>query len=438
MKAKNKFQQRIVEASKTLPILTKSQINWGYNNAIEYIGKRSEKGKITCTKCGHSWLGAGYLVATLTDCHCPNCQTKLTVKTTRKRIFDGSYYMTIITAHKGYQVLRTVMIKSVIKIGQQAEYTHAEVMQRWIAPNGKHATFAKLRQTIGTCYYDSWIFRTPLELRSENRNNKFYMNIYDKIQTGEIYPYQKLIPELGRSGYKKQLYGLSPFDLFHALLSDSRAETLLKAGQTGLLKFFAGNGFKCIDNYWASIRICLRDGYTVDDASIWCDYVDLLRFFQKDLHNAKYVCPADLKEEHDRYVQKKINWQISIHREEARKKAIESEAVFREAKGRFFGIRFTDGLIQVRVLESVEEIMQEGDSLHHCVFTNSYHLKSDSLILSACIEGKRVETVELSLSKLKVLQSRGACNKNTEYHERIIKLVEKNISLIRKCKRNAA
>jgi hypothetical protein len=65
-------------------------------------------------------------------------------------------------------------------------------------------------------------------------------------------------------------------------------------------------------------------------------------------------------------------------------------------------------------------------------------LKPDSLILSARIEDKPIETIELSLSKWQVLQSRGTCNKNTEYHERIIELVEKNISLIRKRKRNAA
>jgi hypothetical protein len=115
---------------------------------------------------------------------------------------------------------------------------------------------------------------------------------------------------------------------------------------------------------------------------------------------------------------------------------MKSEAIFKESKSRFFGVQFTDGLISVRVLESVEEIMQEGDSLHHCVFENEYHLKPDSLILSACIEGKRIETVELSLSKWQVVQSWGACNKNTEYHDRIIELVQKNIS--RFCKWKAA
>jgi hypothetical protein len=226
--------------------------------------------------------------------------------------------------------------------------------------------------------------------------------------------------------------------LFHALLTDSRAETLLKAGQTGLLKFFVNNGFRHIDCYWASTRICIRNAYRVDDASLWRDYIDLLQFFGKDLHNAKYVCPADLKAEHDRYVQKKREFQERERREEARKKALKDEAVFKEMKSRFFGIQFTDGLIQVRVLESVEEIMLEGNILHHCVFLSGYHLKPDSLIFSASVDGKQMETVELSLSKWQVLQSRGTCNQNTEYHERIIELVEKNISLIRKRKRNAA
>lgn len=44
---------------------------------------------------------------------------------------------------------------------------------------------------------------------------------------------------------------------------------------------------------------------------------------------------------------------------------------------------------------------------------------------------KRIETIELSLKTLEVVQSRGACNQNTEYHKRIIELVKKNIGLIR-------
>jgi hypothetical protein len=91
---------------------------------------------------------------------------------------------------------------------------------------------------------------------------------------------------------------------------------------------------------------------------------------------------------------------------------------------------FSDGLISVRVLESVAEIVSEGKIMHHCV--GSYYSKEDSLILSACIDGKKIETIEISLSKMQVIQSRGVCNTNTEYHERIIKLVNNNIPLIEK------
>ena len=82
------------------------------------------------------------------------------------------------------------------------------------------------------------------------------------------------------------------------------------------------------------------------------------------------------------------------------------------------------------MLESVQEYIEEGQALHHCVFSNEYHLKEKSLILSARIEGKRVETIELSLETMEVLQSRGLMNQNTEYHERIIELVHQNIKEI--------
>lgn len=424
MKPKNKFQVQVVEASKTLPKLTNEQIQWGYENGIDHIGRRTDKGVITCTKCGHSWQGAGHLVATLTDCNCPNCKTKLKVETTKKRTFNARYYMTVVTAHAGYQVLRSVMLFCSVKVGETPKYDYSEVMQRWLAPNGKHCTFAKLRQTMGTCYYDAWIFHTDLELRSENSNNKFYINIYDKIFTGVVYPRMKLIPELKRTGYKKGLYGQKPLDLFRTLLTDSRAETLMKTGYTKLLKRIMDSGWKNIDKYWQSVRICIRNGYKINDATLWCDYIDNLRFFGKDLYNAKYVCPTDLKAEHDRYMLKKAKADAQAELE----KQLEKEAEFRTIKAKFFGLIFSDGRISVRVLESVQEIVAEGQAMHHCV--GSYSTKEDSLILSATIDGKRIETIEVSISKLKVIQCRGLCNKNTEHHSQILSLVNNNMPLI--------
>lgn len=108
------------------------------------------------------------------------------------------------------------------------------------------------------------------------------------------------------------------------------------------------------------------------------------------------------------------------------------EEKFKELKSKFFGISFTDGTIEVRVLESVADFVEEGQEMHHCVFSSNYHLKSNTLILSATLDGKRIETIELSLETLKVVQSRGVCNQNTEYHNQIINLVNQNINLIHK------
>ena len=417
MKPKNKFQQRVFELSQKLPSITKAQEKWAFQHCFEHIGRRTPKGVITCMDCGHRWTDT----TTQKRCHCPNCNAKLLITDTRKRVFRDYQYFCIVTTCKGFQVLRFFFIRYYAKTGEKAYYFISEVVQRWIAPNGQHTTIARLRPM--SYYEDIWNFRSSLELRPERSHHNIF--------TTCIYPRQKLIPEMKRSGYKGKCYGLTPFNLFHTLLTESRAETLLKAGAISLLQFFTSRGFYDIHNYWSSIKICLRNAYKIKDVSMWCDYIDLLDFFDKDLHNAKYVCPADLKVEHDKYVKKKRQWQEKERNAEARRKVLEDEAHFKEMKSKFFGLQFTDGLIEVRVLVSVKEIMQEGDVLHHCVFASDYHLKPDSLILSACVNGKKVETIEFSLSKMQVIQSRGACNKNTKYHERIIELVKKNRRKIR-------
>ena len=90
---------------------------------------------------------------------------------------------------------------------------------------------------------------------------------------------------------------------------------------------------------------------------------------------------------------------------------------------------FGRNLIRIKVIESVEEMIEEGRMMHHCV--GSYHNRENSLILSATIDGRRIETIEVSLKTLEVVQCRGLCNENTEYHDRIVNLVNSNVNLIR-------
>lgn len=412
----------MIELSKKLPDISDTQVQYARQNCFEHVAKRTKSGVITCLDCGHSWQSKQTLIDSVCGMICPNCKKKLKICDTRKFCFADRQYFCIITTGGGFQVLRFFHIDYHVKAGEKAHYFHSETVQRWIAPDGKNANVARLRP--GGYYGDRWNHYSALEIRS--------LQMYHNIRPVCFYPRVKLIPELQRSGFNGDFHQLSPCDMFLTLLSDSRAETLLKAKQIDLLKFFAVRNFDRITDFWPSVKICIRNGYTVSDASNWVDYVNLLRFFGKDLHSATYVCPADLTAEHDRYVRKKRELQERERREQARVKALENELLFHEMKSRFFGLQFSDGVIQVRMLESVAEIVLEGDMMCHCIFTNEYHLKPDSLILSACVDGQKVETVEFSLSKMEVIQCRGKYNQTTEYHSSIIELINRNIREIKK------
>lgn len=86
----------------------------------------------------------------------------------------------------------------------------------------------------------------------------------------------------------------------------------------------------------------------------------MLRRLGKDIYNAHFICPDSLQEAHN-ITQRKL--QTQREREvEARKrqKALNNEQRFHALKAPFFGLAFTDGTIEVRVLESVEEYMEES------------------------------------------------------------------------------
>ena len=71
--------------------------------------------------------------------------------------------------------------------------------------------------------------------------------------------------------------------------------------------------------------------------------------------------------------------------------------------------------------------------MRHCVFANGYYdvsKKPNSLILSAKVNGERQETLEVDLLRLQVVQCRGKDNQPTEYHERIMELMKRDMHLI--------
>ena len=428
MKPKTRIQQEVTRLSKRLPRLTEEQKAYAFRHCFKHYAIKRANGTNICTECGHSWKSGHDLADTICGCTCPHCGMELEVLRTRKSTFSDMEYFSIVTTCKHYQVIRFFSVKSRYKAGQPAEYSICEVVQRWITPDGKVTTIARLRG-MSQLYYDLWNEHSDMEVR---KNGGLRAYDIDPICT---YPRQRFIPELKRNGFNGEYHKILPYDLFKAILSDSRAETLLKAGQYTMLRYCLHRSLN-IGEYWASVKICIRNDYTIADGSMWCDYIDLLQHFGKDTNSPKYVCPSDLKAEHDKWVEKRNRQREREHTEQQRMKAIEDEKEYLKAKGIFFGLVFTDNLICVKVIESVEEMILEGKAMHHCV--GGYHRRKDSLIFSATINGKRIETVEVSLKTLQVVQSRGVCNSNTEYHDRIITLVENNAELIRKRMKEAA
>lgn len=104
---------------------------------------------------------------------------------------------------------------------------------------------------------------------------------------------------------------------------------------------------------------------------------------------------------------------------------------FKAMKSKFFGLVITDNEISVKVLESIEEYFEEGRTQNICVFGAAYYSKAETLVLSARIGNKIIETVEVDLRTLRVIQCHGKNNRNTPYHDRIVDLVNANSKLIK-------
>lgn len=417
MKARTRLQHKVVAANERLLPLSEKQKSWAFHRCISHYAFRTKSGATTCMDCGHQWNeNSG------NKCRCPHCGAKLEIKDTLRRTYRDKSYFSTLTTQDGLQVQRVFLLTAKFHKGRKADCYSMEIVRYWIDDNGKTEVTA-LKRTIGH-YLDSFIMDGCLELRRDNY-------VYRRIADCWVYPYYSVTHKLRRNGLKGSLAGIEPTRLMEALLTDSRVETMFKAGRKEDLNYFLQHQ-RDFDMYWNTYKIALRNGYHISDISLWADYVRLLERCGKDTRNAHYVCPSDLKTEHDRYQERVMVINEREKREEQRRKAKENEKRFRELKGKFFGLTFTDGLIVISVLESVDEYYQEGNALHHCVGQCEYYLKPQSLVFSARIDNKRIETVELSLDTFKVLQSRGLCNKSTEYHDRIIRLIQKNARQIRK------
>ena len=419
MRPRTLREKHIVELNGRLRPLTTPQMNWALNSTINHYGYRLKSGMCTCMKCGHEWFETRKGM-----CLCPECGTHIEIKDTKERVIREKSYFNVITTIEDYQVVRMFLMIVEMRKGMKVKPAYLEIGQYFIDPKG-NKTVVGLQRTLGY-YIDSFAFGSPLEIRCDNE-------AFQRISNEWVYPRIKVTDTIKRNGFKGSCHHIHPVTLFQELLTNPKAETLMKANEIELLRYLCYRPtYKTdIETYWNTIKIVNRNGYKVNNSQMWIDSIKMLERCGRDIQSPKYICPANLQEEHDRYLRKVHILEDKKKRAEDIRKAQEREASFKEQKEKFFGIRINDGEIEVKVLESVEEYRQEAESQHLCLFSAAYDQREDSLIFSARIDGRIIETIEVDLKTLKVVQSRGVCNQNTEYHDRIVKLINANTHLIK-------
>ena len=420
------LQKEVAKVMHKMQGLTPKQKEWMKKRC--FVPKAyTSKSKVWCSECGNEWAEN---IGEKTHVLCPFCGARLEVKKrARTKIHFEENGFNIITTCNGWQVIRALEVHKHIAKGKKAEFSWCDVCQNWIHSSGKDVIVAKKIVGMGWNRRYGWFTETEIRQGSARGNE------YTRVLNFELqYPHMSYIPELIRNGYNRKICKKwADFDVCKTLLENPQAETLLKAGQIDAFKYSLMYP-NSIAKKWSQIKICLRNGYVINDFSMWKDYIDMLEELGKDTHNAHYVCPTDLKKAHDVFMEKKRKKVAEERKCKMREEIMSAEADYKKRRQRFFGIAIKVEDIDISVIKTVADVFDEGEAMHHCVYTNGYYKEKDSVLLSARRNGERVETVEYSLKKRKVVQSRGVCNQNTEWHDMIVNAVNSHSHLFRRAK----
>lgn len=406
MKPRNKTEIEVLALSSKLPLLSDKQRAWAIS-------------KCTSEQDAYRWSN---------------------------RTSRGSFYLAC--TFRGWQVLRYFQVFVKYRYHKITDrIIFKECMQQWMK-DGSYVFLAKHRRS--GYYSDAFCEFSPMEVR----NNTCYGMLGDPRLLGWDGVY---IASLQR----KYKYALQDFkkkvdfdNILRAVNAHPYNETLMRKDlETWKACQYHGAIFD--HQLMCAVKVVIRHkkaSYLYD--SLWWDMIDSLRYMKKDLHNPAYICPEQLQKAHDYWLslalsrKKKMSDRMTklrqiqeekrqlayieeqARREEENKKRAKSIARIYVAKRKpFFDIDITDGVIHVKVLKTVDEFFEEGKEMHHCVFSNRYYdvcERPNCLILSATVNGQRMETIEIDLSTLKIIQCQGKYNQNSPFHDAILKLVENN------------
>lgn len=409
-------------------------------SAFPHVGIANGK-RVFCTECGKAYKE----IRTSGRVRCQNCNRVLELVNRDKRVFKSENYLMVTEAVGRFQVNRFFYLGQSYSHKRGLRYFADETMQRWVSDNGKMVTLAK--NFIPMSWELKWNFGSDMSFKKNK--SLTYCGYYDKYNIDtDIVIVKSILPVLKDRCYngKNSLYGRSQVCIQLDLLNDSRIETLLKCG----FDEFASLDDSLIKSLWNQIKTCMRHQYHLDSQNIrlWLDMIKALEYLGKDIHNPKFICPDNLIESHDFWISKKAR---KMAKEEADRKAVlelerERKRALAEAKknaypqrmAAFLGIFIKGNGFTIRPLQSVVEFQEEGNAMHHCVYTNEYYNKDNCLILSVRDkDNNRLSTVEYDLNDFKIVQNRAACNEEPPLFNEINECIEKRKALFVKALANS-
>lgn len=411
MKPRTKLEKEVTELSKILTPCENVIKKLAFDN-ISRLAFHTSK-TYWCSICQNSDTLKSLKA---NNCKC-SCGETLELHSTRNRKWSESFYLGFAEVIGDFQVIRHFLIEVESHKDWHVEIHIDENIQHFI----KDRKTTIISRRLGGSSYPKC---GGMDIKKPSYFTKhcYFPTIH------KYHEWSTFKDDLAKLGISYKMIN-TRFDEVVNVISYSSAETLLKAERFDLFQYAQYNISK-VNSFWSTVKLAIKNKYYPTDIKTWFDHLDLLRGFNKDIRSPKYIFPRNLALEHQKLIAKRRKIDQLKADDIKRKKAVEDQKKFNELKSKFFGLKFQSDNISVRVLESVEEFIEQGDLFKHCVFTNNYHTKEHSLILGAYYNDVPVETVEVSLKEMKVVQSRGLQNKASEFNDQIVQLVNNNIQTI--------
>ena len=351
---------------------------------------------------------------------------------TQKRIFDEkNHNVMILEAHKGYQFIRiyNVCIYSKIRSENKPKILIKEAMQYIFSPKGK--LYFKRLKTSFVYYYWDWDRDSNLNYHKMNLE-KYEFYCVSVLKKSVVKKLEKVHLNKSISGYMVEY-------IQRILKGDYRYETLVELKHFGLIKELIDHSFYTLDDIWPAVKIVSRNNYNIyQDAnggcSLWIDEIRNLIELNLDIHNPKYVCPKNLLEIHnihnEKIDRKNKKEQLKIQLE----RSCEDNIKYIESHQKYFKNEISNEKLIASPLKDVKDFYDEATYMHHCVFSQEYYRKNNSLILSVRnkTDNSRLETCEIDLRNKKINQCYGKFDKFTEFHNQILSFINQNMKKITK------